>query len=125
MAHYTCGVTASWCGTALGEIAELNVAYGDGMPINRGTTAAGTTVTPWGLDLGTIEVSSFSTAGLTTSAWGVRGVIAFGGTARNQLNTNEVVTVGFTTKAVCDSLRFTGKVLDVWRYQGRFRIQKD
>jgi hypothetical protein len=125
MAHYTCGVTASWCGTALGEISEINVVYGDGLPIARGTTAAGSTPSPWSLDVGTIEVSSFSTSGLATAAWGVRGALIFGGTARNELNTSQAVTVGFTTKAVCDSLRFTGKVLDVWRYQGRFRIQKD
>lgn len=130
MAHYAAGVTASWRGTTLGEVTELKVAYGGGLPISRGpaatgTAATGTTSEPWSLDLGTIDVSALSNAGLSISEWGRKGVLAFGGTVVNQTATSQVVTVGFSTKAICQSLQNLGKVQDVWRYQGTFKIVKE
>jgi|NOAtaT_7_FD_contig_31_7394406_length_1071_multi_9_in_0_out_0_2 hypothetical protein len=125
MAHYAAGVTASWRGTTLGEITELKVAYGGGLPTSRGPTPTGTTSEPWSLDLGTIDVSALSNAGLSISEWGRKGVLAFGGTAVNQTATSQVVTVGFSTKAICQSLQNLGKVQDVWRYQGTFKIVKE
>jgi hypothetical protein len=123
MAHYAAGVTASWRGTTLGEITELKVTYGGSLPIARGTTVAG--VTPWALDLGTIDVSVLSNAGFSVSEYGQKGVLAFGGTAVNQTATAQIVTVGFTTKAICQTLQLAAKVQDVWRYQGTFKIVKE
>ena len=125
MAHYASGVTASWRGVALGAVTELKVTYGGGLPISRGPAATGTTSEPWSLDLGTIDVSALSNAGLSVSEWGRKGVLSFGGTAVNQTATSQVVTVGFTTKAICQSLQSVGKVQDVWRYQGTFKIVKE
>lgn len=125
MAHYAAGVTASWRGTTLGEITELKVVYGGSLPISRGPTATGTAAEPWALDLGTIDLSALSNAGLSISEYGQKGVLAFGGTAVNQTATTQVVSVGFTTKAVCQTLQNLGKVQDVWRYQGTFKIVKE
>lgn len=123
MAHYAAGVTASWRTTTLGEITELRVNYGGSLPIGRGATVAG--VTPWALDLGTIDVSVLSNAGFSVSEYGQKGVLAFGGTAVNQTATTQIVTVGFTTKAICQTLQLAAKVQDVWRYQGTFKIVKE
>lgn len=131
MAHYAAGVTASWMGTAFGDITELRSTYGGGnLPIGRGTAnvangTATTTATSFSLDLGTIEVLSLSTAALSIESWGRKGVLAIGGTARNHTATATVISVGFTTKAICTQLQSTGKVQDVWRYQGTFKIVKE
>ena len=123
MAHYAAGVTASWMGTAFGDITELRTNYGGNLPQGRGSTAAGST--PWSLDLGTIEVFSLSTAALSIGSWGRKGVLAIGGTARDYTATATVLSVGFTTKAICTQLQSTGKVQDVWKYQGTFKIVKE
>ena len=130
MAHYAAGVTASWMGTAFGDITELRSSYGGNLPLGRGTAnvAGGTataTATSFALDLGNIEVFSLSTAALSIGSWGRKGVLAIGGTARNHTATATVISVGFTTKAICTQLQATGKVQDVWRYQGTFRIVKE
>jgi hypothetical protein len=128
MATYATGITASFCGTTLGEITEIDVQYGGGMPIARGTTAAGVVAEPWALDLGTIEIATLRELGLKTGtydAYGRKGVLSFGGTAVNQTATTSVVSLGFTTKAVCERLRLTAKIQDVWRYRGTFKIIKE
>lgn len=134
MAHYAAKVTASWMTTAFGEVIELRSTYGGGnLPLGRGTapntaittyTAVATAV-PWSLDLGNIEVFSLSTAALSIGSWGRKGVLAFGGTVFNHTATATTFTVGLTTMAICTQLQSTGKVQDVWRYQGTFKIVKE
>lgn len=125
MATYAAGVTASWRTTTLGEITELKVNYGGSLPIARGTTTDTNPRQPWALDLGTIDLSVLSNVGFSVNEYGQKGVLAFGGTAVNQANTAQTVTVGFTTKAICQTLQLAAKVQDVWRYQGTFKIVKE
>lgn len=128
MATYATGITASFNGTTLGEITEIDVQYGGGMPIARGTTSTSFVSEPWALDLGSIEIATLRELGLKTGtydAYGRKGVLSFGGTAVDQTSTTSVVSVGFTTKAVCESIRMTAKVQDVWRYRSTFTILKD
>ena len=123
MAHYAARVTASWMTTAFGDVTELRVIHGGNFPQGRGETAA--TSRPWSFDGGSIEVFSLCTAALSHTSWGRKGVLAIGGTAVDQTATATVIQLGFTTKAVCTQLQATGKVQDVWRYQGTFKIVKE
>jgi hypothetical protein len=106
MASYAAGVTATWRGTAIGEITELKVTHGGSLPIGRST--------PYSFDAGTIEVSSLSTASMSFAEYGLKGTLAFGGGG-----------VNVTTKAICQTLTLAAKVQDVWRYSSTYKIVKE
>lgn len=144
MAIITAGVTAAWGGTVFGTVVELRSTMGGSLPVNRGASSpslssavsvGGGTVTqattytqlntPWGVDVGTIEVLCLHTANIEFREWGMKRTIAMGGTARSQVNTNQTVTVLFTAPAVCQSLQAGAKVNDVWRFQGTFKLCKE
>jgi len=144
MAIITAGVTAAWGGTVFGTVVELRSTMGGSLPVNRGASSTfvssavsvgggaatqATTYTqlntPWGVDVGTIEVLCLHTANIEFREWGMKRTIAMGGTARSQVNTNQTVTVLFTAPAVCQSLQVGAKVNDVWRFQGTFKLCKE
>jgi hypothetical protein len=104
MAILCTGVSATWGGAALGEVVEVNVVKGGELPLARGST--------WTLDLGTIDIKCLSTANLSMAEYGLRKVFALSGGG-----------LTFSTKAVCQTLRMTGKVNDVARYEASFKIQ--
>ena len=138
----TAGVTASWGGIVFGTVVELRSTMGGSLPTNRGASSGslsrsvssgGGTVattytqlnTPWGVDVGTIEVLCLHTANIAFSEWGMKRTIAMGGTTRSQINTNQTVTVLFTAPAICQTLQAGAKVNDVWRFQGTFKLVKE
>ena len=144
MAIPTVGVTAAWGGTVFGTVVELRSTLGGSMPINRGaaspTRAASVSVgggtatqsttytqlnTPWGVDVGTIEVLCLHTANIEFREWGMKRTIAMGGTTYNATSTASTVTVLFTSAAICQSLQAGARVNDVWRFQGVFKLCKE
>lgn len=106
------GVTVLWGGSALGEVTEINVVRGGELPQGRGGTHA--TSRPWSLDLGTIDIKCLSTANLSMDQYGLRKVLSLTGGG-----------LTFSTKAVCQTLRMSGKVNDATRYEASFKIQSD
>ena len=115
MAGYCTGVAVSWRGTAIGEVTEFRVGNGGSLPLGRGSTAVSG---GWAMDMGTVELASLNTAATTStmslSEYGAKGVLSFSGGG---------LTV--TTKAICQTLDISGKVNDVFRFKGVFRIVKE
>ena len=108
MAIPTSGITATFNGTALGEITEIRWVVGGGLPQGRGGSA---TTACWSMDAGSIEITAFGTAMNRADQWGRKAVLAVGGTA-----------VNLTCKAICQTLDIGAKVNDVWRHKGTYKI---
>ena len=102
------GVSATWGGLTLGEVVEIDVTNGGSLPIGRGSTAS---TGAWAIDAGTIEVKCLSTANLSMAQYGLKKPLAFTGGG-----------LTFSTKAICQTLRMSGKVNDVARYAATFKI---
>jgi hypothetical protein len=115
----TSGITASWGGTALGDITEIKWLVGGGLPQGRGGTA-GTAY--WSMDAGSIEITAFGTALNSVNQWGRKSVLAVGGTAAVATATATIITVNLSCKAICQTLDIGAKVNDVWRHKGTFKI---
>jgi len=120
MAIFSSGITASFGGTAIGEITEIKWLVGGGLPQGRGGTA-GVSV-PWSFDAGSIEIAAFGTALNSVNQWGRKAVLAVGGTSRVATATATIVTVNLSCKAICQTLDIGAKVNDVWRHKGTFKI---
>lgn len=116
MAIPTSGITASFGGAALGEITEIKWTHGGSLPLARSGAS------PWGVDAGSIEISSVGTSLGNISQWGKKAVLAVGGTTRVATATATIVTVNLTTKTICQTLELGAKVNDAWRYKGTFKI---
>ena len=104
MATYASGVTATWNGVAFSEVSELRVTHGGALPLARAST--------WTLDLGTIEMSSFATANVSTANYGVRSLVTIAGGG-----------FAYRATAVLERLTFQGVVNDVTRYGVTLRVQ--
>lgn len=104
MATYASGVTATWDGTAFGEVAELTVTHGGSLPLARAST--------WTLDVGTIEMTCLHTANISTARYGQRGIVTIAGGG-----------LGYTGTAVLEKFTLTGVVNDVARYAVTLRLQ--
>jgi hypothetical protein len=104
MATYAAGVTATWNGVDFGEVSEVRVTHGGALPLARTST--------WTLDLGTIEMSCFATANISTANYGKRSLftIAGGGLA-------------YQATAVLERLTLQGVANDVARYGVTLKIQ--
>jgi hypothetical protein len=120
MAIPTSGITATFNGTALGEITEIKWLAGGSLPQSRGVTTG--TAVPWSLDIGSIEIAAFGTNLNRFNQWGLKAVLAVGGTARVASATATIVTVNLSCKAVCQTLDIGAKVNDAWRHKGTFKI---
>lgn len=103
MAIYATGVTATFNGTALGEVAEINVVGGGSLPIARNNRFA--------VDAGTIDVQCFLPDGIGPAAYGQKGTFAITGGG-----------LTFTTKAILQSYKLSGKANDVARYAATLKI---
>lgn len=110
MAIACTGVTAMWGGLTLGEVVEIDVTKGGSLPIGRGSTVVASTGA-WAIDAGTIEMKCLSTASLSMAEYGLKKPLAFTGGG-----------LTFSTKAICQTLRMSGKVNDVARYAATFKI---
>ena len=103
MAVVCTGVTVTWNGIALGEVTKIDVTRGGALPMGRSTR--------WTLDAGTIEIASYSTTRLTADQYGLKATLQVAGGG-----------LAFTTKAICQTLKWSGTVNDVARYVGTFKI---
>jgi hypothetical protein len=106
MAIPCAGVTATWGGQALGELVEVEVTCGGSLPIGRAAA--------YSVDAGTIEVKCLSTVSLSVAEYGLKKALAFTGGG-----------LAFSTKAICQTLRLSGKVNDVARYAATFKIVQE
>lgn len=102
--HAGSGTTVTWRGSSIGEVSQLRYLAGGSLPIGR--------TSPFAVDAGTVEVSSFGT--VSPSQHGLKGTLAI---------TSQLVTV--TTKAVVVSVDIGATVNDAWRYKTTFRIVKE
>jgi hypothetical protein len=103
MAVVCTGVTVTWNGVTLGEVTKIDVQRGGALPMGRSTR--------WTLDAGVIEIASFSTARLAADQYGLKATLQVAGGG-----------MAFTTKAICQSLKWGGTVNDVVRCVGTFKI---
>lgn len=97
------GVSATWGGVSLGELTEIDTTRGGSLPIGRTST--------FSIDAGTIEVKCLSSANLSFAEYGLKKPLVFTGGG-----------LTFSTKAICQTLRVSGKVNDVARYAATFKI---
>jgi hypothetical protein len=103
MANECAGVTASWDSTNFGEVVEIKVNAGGGMPLARAST--------WAFDVGTIDISCLSTANVSLAQYGKKATLAISGGG-----------LTFSTKAICERVQLSGKVNDIARYAVTFKI---
>lgn len=103
MATHCAGVAASWGGASLGEVVEIKINAGGGMPLARAST--------WALDVGTIDISCLSSANVSLAQYGKKATLAISGGG-----------LTFSTKAVCERVQLSGKVNDIARYAMTFKI---
>ena len=108
MATACAGVTVTWSGAALGEVTDIKANVGGSLPISRGSTVP--TSVPWGIDVGSIDISCLSAAQIVAQ-YGRKSTLAITGGG-----------LTFSTKAVFQTLQMTGKVNDVARYAATFKI---
>ena len=103
MAIACTGVVATWGGASLGEVTEIDATRGGSLPIGRAA--------PFAVDAGTIEIKCLSSANLSFAEYGLKKTLALTGGG-----------LTYTTKAICQTLRLSGKVNDVARYAATFKI---
>jgi len=103
MANVCTGVSVTWCSTALGEVTEIDVNVGGGLPLGRDST--------YSVDAGTITLKCLSTAALGLSQYGIQGTLAITGGG-----------LTLTHKAICQTLTLSGRVNDVARYGATFKL---
>lgn len=103
MATYSTNVSASWGGSAFSEIYDLSYTYGSGLPRGRDSE--------WTDDLGSVTLSCFGTANISTSEYGKRKQLSISGGGAS-----------LTTYAVLDSLAVQYGLNDVTRFTVTFKI---
>ena len=109
MATECAGVTATWNSTAFGEVTDIKVAVGGGLPLARGVAGA---PSGWAFDAGTIEIACLTTANISTAKYGKRAAVAITGGG-----------LAYSGKAVLERFTLQGVVNDVARYGVTLRIQ--
>jgi hypothetical protein len=103
MATYCTGVSVTWASISLGEVTEIDVSVGGGLPLGRDST--------FSVDAGTISLKCLSTAAIGLSQYGLQGTLAITGGG-----------LTLTTKAICQTLTMTGRVNDVAKYGATFKL---
>ena len=106
MAIYCSGVTVTWNSATLGEVVDIKVINGGSLPLGRDST--------YSVDAGTIEIACLSTAAIGFGQRGLKATLDISGGGMT-----------FTAKAVCQTLQLIGKVNDVARYTGSFKIMRE
>jgi hypothetical protein len=108
MANVCTGVTITWGGQTLGEVTEVESTRGGSLPIGRGSSAS---TAAYAFDAGTIEVKCLGTANLSMAEYGLKKALVLTGGG-----------LTYSTKAICQTYRMTGKVNDVARYAATFKV---
>lgn len=103
MATQCAAVTASWDSTNFGEVVDIKVSVGGGLPLARAST--------WTFEGGTIDIACLSTANVSMAQYGKKATLSISGGG-----------LTFTAKAVCQRLDLSGKVNDIARYAMSFKI---
>lgn len=103
MATYSTGVAVSWGGVQFTEVYDLSYTYGGGPARGRAT--------PWTDELGSVTLSCFGTANVSTSQYGVRDQLAISGGGAS-----------LTVPAVFESLAVQYGLNDVTRFTVTFKI---
>jgi hypothetical protein len=106
MAINCAGLTITWNASPLGEVIDLKVINGGSLPLGRASTYL--------VDAGSIEIACLSTAAISSGQQGLKASLAISGGGMD-----------FTAKAVCQTLQLVGKVNDVARYTGSFKIMRE
>jgi hypothetical protein len=106
MAINAVGVTVTWNAVVFQEVVDLKILHGGDLPISRGST-----MTPFSLDLGTIDVVCLGTANCTLTNYGKRATFQVAGPG-----------VVFTHKAIFQRLAVEKKVNDVQRHTVTLRF---
>jgi hypothetical protein len=106
MANYATGITVSWNSVAFEEVVDLKVLHGGSLPISRGSG-----LSPFSLDLGTIDVVCLGTANCTLANYGRRATFQVTGSG-----------VVFAHKAIFERLSIEKKVNDVQRHTVTLRF---
>lgn len=101
MATYSTGITATFPGATLTEIVALNVDYGGGPPIGRGTA--------FNPVLGAVQFETLGSA--SAAVYGTRGSLVISGGG-----------VSLTVTALCTSVGVVAEVNGVTRYSYTFDI---
>ena len=104
MATYATGITATWGGVAFGEVVDIKVTHGGGLPLGRLST--------WTLDIGTIEIACLATANVSTSNYGKRKTLTIAGGG-----------LAHSVTAVMEKFTLAGVVNDVARYTVTLKVQ--
>lgn len=106
MAINAAGITLTWNSVAFQEVVDLKVLHGGDLPISRGSN-----LSPFSLDLGTIDVVCLGTANCTLTNYGKRATFQVTGPG-----------VTFTHKAIFQRLAVEKKVNDVQRHTVTLRF---
>lgn len=104
MAIACAGVTVTWNGTPFQEVREIRIEGSGSLPVGR--------LTPWSLDLGTIEVVCLGSANVSSSQYGKRYVLGITGTGG----------ISWQSDCIYQTFRIEGVVNDATRYAVSFRV---
>lgn len=103
MATYSTSVSATWGGTPFSEVYDLSYTYGGGIPKGRDSL--------WSDELGSVTLSCFGSANLSTSEYGQRKQLSISGGGAS-----------LTTYAVLESVAVQYGLNDVTRFTVTFKI---
>ncbi len=103
MAIACAGVTVTWNSVPFQEVREIRVEGPGSLPGGR--------LTPWTLDLGTIEVSCLGTANISSAQYGKRLVLGIQGGG-----------ISWSADCIYQTYRIEGVVNDVTRYTVSFKV---
>lgn len=103
MATHSTGITASFGGTAFGEVTDISWTYGGALPKGRSVI--------WTDDVGSVTLTCLGATGITTANYGLRNdlVISGGGAS-------------LTCKAVYEGLNVAPELNGVTRYSVTFKL---
>lgn len=104
------GLTVSWGGMALLEVQEISIDQERGLPLQRNGT--------WTLNLGTVRIAGFSTAGLPESEYGRRKVLVLEGRTATSGNAIKF----FERDCILQDRRIAAVANDVLRFDHVFRV---
>jgi hypothetical protein len=103
VASYSAGIEATWGGVAFGEVYDLSFSYGGGTPKGRDSI--------WSDELGSVTLSCYGSANISTSEWGQRKELSISGGGAS-----------LTNYAICESIAVQYGLNDVTRFTVTFKL---
>lgn len=103
MATYSTGITCTFVTTTFAEVTGLSWSYGGALPRGRGVT--------WTDNVGSVTLTCLSSAGVSTSNYGVRGTLTISGGGAS-----------LTHMAVYESVSVAPELNGVTRYSVTFKL---